>query len=144
MIHHTKLALAIAFVQLGCSPEPSDVRPTIEEASLSVEGERLIGTVAVRYESFGDVRMTVTDPELQLEAAGGSVRSLELVFPADFNGTFEPGDVRDVTFTIDDDSVWSSFCGSDVTVQVDHHSREEGGKVITSIGADVPIELPCN
>lgn len=93
-IHHTKLALAIAFLQIGCRPEPSDVRPTIEEASLSVEGARLIGTVAVRYESFGDVRMTVTDPELQLETAGGSVRSLDLVFPADFSGTFEPGDVR--------------------------------------------------
>lgn len=137
------LAVPLSLSLLACAPDPSDVRPTLEKVSLSVQGERLVGTVAVHYEASGEVAMTVTDPELQLEDQSRSVRAIELVFPADFDAELQPGEARTATFAIDDDGVWSSWCGVALTAQENHHSREEGGKVISSLGAEAAVEIAC-
>lgn len=131
-------------VLAGCASDPTDVRPTIQSADLSVEGERLVGTVDVHFESFGEVDLTISDPRLVLGSPDGYVDGVQLVFPEDFDPVFSPGETRDVTFDIDDQGGWSSFCGSNVKAEIDMKAEKEAGNVIVSLGAAVDLTLSCS
>ncbi len=103
----------------GCTPDPTDVRPTLQAADLAVEGERLVGTIDVHFESFGETDLTISEPQLLLGTTNGYVDGVGLVFPEGFDPVFAPGETRDITFDIDDDGGWSSFCNSTVTGEID-------------------------
>jgi hypothetical protein len=141
--HPVRRLLALTLALCACTPDPSDVRPTIHTLFLQVTPDALGGTLVVRYENMGDERLTIEDPELQMKAADRTIRSVELTFPEELDLVFEPGESAEVHFTIHDEGAWTDWCGQAIEAQVDHHSVRDDGTTITSLGADRTIELTC-
>ena len=48
------------------------------------------------------------------------MRSVDPTFPPDFQPTFDPGAERLVTFSVEDDGSWTSWCGQAVDAETDH------------------------
>lgn len=137
------LGLVVISGVSACVESPSDVRPSIESTDLHITGSFLQGTFVVSFENLGDGTLSIERPELEVVGDDKSVGSVLLTFPDGFDASFEKGQKRSATFTVDDDG-WSGFCGKTLTLAENHRTLTASGNISTSLGENVPADIPCD
>jgi hypothetical protein len=134
----------IALGVLGCDHDDADddVRPTIEAVDLHV-GAGISGTVRGRYENTAAAAVTIQKPELQFVTASNEVGGIELTFPTGFDPSFAAGEVREATYGVHDDGVWTDFCNGAVELELHHQTVKADGLIVVSIGGPAEAHLEC-
>jgi hypothetical protein len=134
---------------LGCS-DRNEVDPIILSiTTLTANGTSgIYGELRVRYENTGDDTLILKEPQLQLiyHFDGGpnhAVDFVDLGLPAEFDRSFDVGQVSEALISISGLGNWRAYCDPAVTAQVRHWSVAPDGSGMVSLSPEVPVDVIC-